>query len=536
MKYKYTRRKHKYGGDKSKIKKYNSDLCNNDMNFQDCELAILRHAIDESEKAVKLQIVNSPEVSRMISILEKFLKEKQLIVYGGTAVNNILPKKVQFYDRSIEVPDYDFYSSNALDDALELADIYHKAGYQEVEAKSGVHYGTFKVFVNFIPIADITYLDKIIFDAIKEEVIEVDKIFYTPPNFLRMNMYLELSRPMGDVSRWEKVSKRLTLLNEYYPLNDIDGCSKVEFLRRMQVGNDSEKIHIIVRDTFIEEGAIFFGGYATSLYTQYMPENQRKLISKIPDFDVLCVDPEKLADIIMNTLEKSGIQNISIIEHDSIGEIIPIHYEILVEKETIAFIYGTIACHSFNTIELEKNKINVATIDTILTFYFAFWYINEEFYHRDRLMCMIQFLFAVEEDNKLEQKGLLKRFSITCLGKQPTLTDIRQEKTEKFKELKDKKGTKEYNMWFLKYNPGEEQLNIMKDYKYKKKKQKHYQNTKKNYRKPTYHMTQNKNQYKELPYYNNKSRKFKTKQMINKRKEHHYKKSIGILSEIFNNI
>ncbi len=33
-----------------------------------------------------------------------------------------------------------------------------------------------------------------------------------------MNMYLELSRPAGDISRWEKVLKRLILLNKNYPL------------------------------------------------------------------------------------------------------------------------------------------------------------------------------------------------------------------------------------------------------------------------------------------------------------------------------
>ena len=35
---------------------------------------------------------------------------------------------------------------------------YYKQGYEEVEAKAGMHAGTFKVFVNFIPVADITYL------------------------------------------------------------------------------------------------------------------------------------------------------------------------------------------------------------------------------------------------------------------------------------------------------------------------------------------------------------------------------------------
>ena len=37
-----------------------------------------------------------------------------------------LPLEDQFYDKDIEIPDYDFYSPNALDDAKELADIYYK--------------------------------------------------------------------------------------------------------------------------------------------------------------------------------------------------------------------------------------------------------------------------------------------------------------------------------------------------------------------------------------------------------------------------
>ena len=72
-------------------------------------------------------------------------------------------------------------------------------------SKAGVHFGTYKIFVNYIPIADITYLHNTIFNSIKKESIVVNGIMYAPPNFLRMNMYLELSRPNGDVSRWEKV-------------------------------------------------------------------------------------------------------------------------------------------------------------------------------------------------------------------------------------------------------------------------------------------------------------------------------------------
>ena len=150
----------------------------------------------------------------MLTIVENFIKKKSLICYGGTAINNILPKKDQFYNKDIEIPDYDFFSPNALKDAKDLADIYVDAGFTEVEAKAGQHFGTYKVFVNFVGIADITSIPKELFYTLKKDSIQVAGILYAPPNYLRMGMYLELSRPAGDTSRWEKVLKRLTLLNK----------------------------------------------------------------------------------------------------------------------------------------------------------------------------------------------------------------------------------------------------------------------------------------------------------------------------------
>ena len=77
------------------------------MKFADCELAILRHAVEKTEQKQGVAKVNNPEVKKMLSIVEDFLRKKQLICYGGTAINNILPKHAQFYKREIEMPDYD---------------------------------------------------------------------------------------------------------------------------------------------------------------------------------------------------------------------------------------------------------------------------------------------------------------------------------------------------------------------------------------------------------------------------------------------
>lgn len=443
---------------KQKKQKYHSEICTNDMTFEDCELAILRQAVDDTELQKQEEIAKSEDVLKMITIVEQFLRDKGNVCYGGTAINNILPKEAQFYNRDVEVPDYDFYSPTPLEHAKELADIFYNEGYSDVEAKAGVHKGTFKVFVNFIAMADITELHEDIFTSIANDAIEVDGIKYAPPNFLRMNMFLELSRPHGDISRWEKVLKRLTLLNTHYPLKSKH-CYIVDFQRTMgsmiSKPENSERIYYLTRDHFIEHECVFFGGYASSLYTRYMPRTQKRLVRAIPDFDVLHEDPDKCASLLLSVLKQEGIKNASIKKHEEIGEVIPRHIEVFVNKDSIAFIYAPNACHSYNELVIRHKTIRVATIDTMLMFYLAFYFANREYYsnHKERLLCMAQFLFMVQQKNRLGQQGLLKRFSMKCYGKQPTLETIRSEKTEKFKELKDKRYTPEYDYWFLRYTP-----------------------------------------------------------------------------------
>ena len=127
-------------------------------------------------------------------------------------------------------------------------------------------------------------------------------------------------------------------------------------------------------------------------------------------------------------------------------------------EETVAFIYKPLACHSYNIIKEANKTVRVATIDTMLSFYFAFFYSDRDYYDENRILCMAQYLFDVQQKNRLQQKGLLKRFSINCYGKQDTLEELRTTKAEKYKELKGQRGTKEFESWFLRYVPFEEKM------------------------------------------------------------------------------
>ena len=99
--------------------------------------------------------------------------------------------------------------------------------------------------------------------------------------------------------------------------------------------------------------------------------------------------------------------------------------------------------------------MKIATIDTMLSFYLAFLYTDRPYYSEfsDRILCMSKFLFEVQQKNRLQQKGLLRRFSITCYGHQESIEEMRAHRATKFKELKDKRGTKEFDEWFLNYKP-----------------------------------------------------------------------------------
>ena len=427
----------------------------NNPSFEERELEILRAAVDKAENRVNSKLAQSDLIRDVNVIVEQFIRDKKLICYGGTAINNILPMEDQFYDKNIDIPDYDFFSVNAVSDAKELADIYLSRGYSDVEAKSGVHKGTYKVFVNFIPVADITYIVPDIYRSLKKDIIKVNGLSYAPPNFLRMGMYLELSRPDGDVSRWEKVLKRLVLLNKNYPIKN-SRCDSVNFQRVFEgEQGDRDDIYYTIRDSIIDQGLVFFGGFASTMYGKYMPQKQRKQLLTIPDFDVLTEDPEKTSTIIRERLTEKGYNKVKIVKKAPVGELIDTHYEIIVDGETLCILYKPNACHSYNVIKVGKKKIKIATIDTMLSFYLAFIYANRPYFDTERLLCMSEYLFTVQSKNRLKQKGLLKRFTINCYGNQNTMEDIRSAKANKFKELQNKRGSSEYEEYFLRYTPGD---------------------------------------------------------------------------------
>jgi hypothetical protein len=156
-------------------------------------------------------------------IVKQFIKDKGLKVYGGAAINMYLPREAKFY-KSREIPDYDFFSPTPWKDAVELADIMYNSGYKYTEVRSGIHRGTYKVYSDLWPVADVTYMPPDDFKKMKTRTKQGIKL--ASPAVLDGHMYKQLANPTGDTSRWVKVDKRQTLLSKWTkPLGRKFKCS-----------------------------------------------------------------------------------------------------------------------------------------------------------------------------------------------------------------------------------------------------------------------------------------------------------------------
>lgn len=385
--------------------------------------------MDEIEKiAERLQKENdkvaaaNPLTKASLSTVKEFLKTEHVLCYGGTAINNLLPEKNRFYDPVYDIPDYDFYSKNPQETALKLADQLAAKGIKSVEVKPGMHLGTFKVFADFEGVADITHLDPVIFDRLWKESIVKEGIHYVPPNFLRMSMYLELSRPRGDVSRWKKVYARLQFLNYFHPLK-CPGVPK----RKEEASEENRK----KAEKLLKEYDMILLGVTASQVLEGKTPRWTTPMSVIAD--------------------KSTIESVTKGEKTEIfkgNDILPDHVDILDKDGNILMrLFETVACHSYHT----ASGIKVASIPTALQFFLAYLYSDIEEDEITHILCVCQRLIDLAD-----HKGK-RRFKILtptdCIGKQDTLLDMRKTKSVLYEKLAKDKTSPEFLRYFFTYNP-----------------------------------------------------------------------------------
>ena len=366
-----------------------------------------------------------PGTITSLAVVKKFLKENPVLCYGGTAINNLLPKKDQFYNPEEDVPDYDFFSKTPQAHSVTIANQLRKEGVAAVEVKPGMHLGTFKVFADFTGVADITKLDEEIFDRLWDEAEVRQGIHYVPVNFLRMSMYLELSRPHGDVSRWEKVYSRLELLNKAYPTS----CNKKDAKQHDDLTDEQQKG---VLKLLKNEDVVLLSVSAAEIH---LNKNWTTPIGLLAERETI----ERLTKG-----EKTEVNE----END----ILPRRTAVLSEdgKKSLFRFYETTACHSYHEMD---NGVRVASIPTTLQFFFAYLYSGAQEENVASVLCIAQRLVDVANSKAKRRFEILTPKE--CIGVQESFIEMKRNKAELFEDLGKDRNSKKFLEYFFTYNPGD---------------------------------------------------------------------------------
>ena len=181
---------------------------------------------DDIKTIADIRNIDINMIKRALEIVKEFIISRKLIVYGGQSIDYALRLKgSQIYNDS-QIPDLDFLSTRNVDDAYDLTDILIKKGFKNVQAVKAIHFQTMRVRVDFIWVADISYVPDKVFKILP--TIKYNGMNVLHPDYQRSDMHLAFCFPYANApredifNRFKKDVKRFNMLQQYYPMDVKD--------------------------------------------------------------------------------------------------------------------------------------------------------------------------------------------------------------------------------------------------------------------------------------------------------------------------
>lgn len=407
-------------------------------------------------------------------VTKEFIKEKGLKIYGGLALHEHLKKKNKpIYDK-FEFPDYDVFSPNAWEHAKELCDRLYKMGFYFVDVRSSIlnneKHQTYKVSVDMIYILDLTQMgctsmqlkqkecnkcglskDKKcisifnnipcynileksekeytkVFDYKTDKSLYPKKMFVCAPDWLKISMYRELTEPLSNPARLDKIGSRLELFTDSYPyvankcdLYAIDKKTNISQNKHLEthkeVLNHLEKY--LNNNNFIHHGGYAYNFFIKGTKFSPIPIYNHEVYTQydyISDFDSM-----------LNELHKK-FKNYKFKIQENI-----IYWKEVDVKDFVLFgrkdngQYGKLATFTFNTECLPYIRYNnkrFVTVDRMKYHFFRNLALFEVVKNTDKYPlnypCLLDNLIKIEKDIRkkypLQDKGKFRRFELQCEG------------------------------------------------------------------------------------------------------------------------
>lgn len=418
---------------------------------------------DESFKEYKTNYEPTlEENSKVYKAILNYIKKNNLLIYGGFAQNLLVkiknPQDTFYKDIDgvffnwPEVADIEIYSPTPMEDAMKLSEELFKDKFKNIDSQEGINEGTFKIFVNFVPYADISYMPYNIYNNMP--IINVQGFRLVHPHFMLCDAFRIFTDPLTSYWRLDKSIDRFQKIIKYYPIDLSQNDKKIE------LNGNTDILHFIRHKIIHNSKLIVVGFYAFNYYVKKY--SNQYLLNNFPYYELISSDLDNDSINILNILKTKYGNNIIMKKFCPFFDFIDKRMEYYHNNKMILRLFGNNErCIVYRY--SQKKLTYFGTFNLVLMyllFIYNLAYVNSDSKNKDLYLALIGKLY-VTRNNYLSHHKItvvdespFQDFTFKCLGKP------RDPKRTAFLERKEKKKQGKKIIW--RYTPSGKPIQTQK--------------------------------------------------------------------------
>lgn len=371
--------------------------------------------VEEKKKEEELRYFD--KYSSLFHDAYGFLSRKKALLYGGTALNELLPASLKIYE-PYTLPDIDVLSPYAEKLANEMVRFYKTRKHQAVSFTEALHPGTYKVYADGVQIADITKCSDETYEKLREHSVisKQWKIKIVPPQYIRMTLHKILSQP-NDAHRWENVYERLMKFYKEFPIKTKKDGQLSPQKETIDNGTIINKIYEL-----LPPETVYFGHKEID---ELLNRKTRSFQAPIQAFTDL--------DLIETVKVLKQIPGLSASKVFTADNFVPRHIIVYSQDRPIATIYRLSSCVAFN----EYKKKRIASINAVIDILLSMSMSNQPHFKKVKtlLESLADELSRAQQKNKSKKK-VLKQIVTSCYGPSEGIITMRRERAKRLRKKK----------------------------------------------------------------------------------------------------
>ena len=291
------------------------------------------------------------EYRQAIDVIKGFLKKKKRIIYGGNAWNtlicNINPKDA-FY-KPLDQKDIEFYTPEPVQDLVDLCNLLHDRKFKWVQGKSAQHEETYKLYMNFLNISDMSYMPRNIYQNMP--IKSIDGLMYTHPSWIFVDIFRQYNDPITSFWRLkDKTFFRANTLFKNYPLDLHTGSQFKKCTGHMKY---KEKLFKKLQSM---DSIIFTGSIPRSYYQTLKKDVD---FSHMHLFSTNFREDAKTINGYLEEIMGKDYEKISVKMYRPFFQFWDERIEFCLDNECIIKVFGNYGiCLPYNNLYINNNKID----------------------------------------------------------------------------------------------------------------------------------------------------------------------------------